>query len=979
MNSPIIDHRKYKEIVDEIQKKVPYYTPEWRFDNENADVGTALHKIVAYQIEETIGRFNEVLENNFYAFLNILDINGKPARASRTPLVFETTVGARRAIKLDKGTSVFGRAEDVEENVDFEIEEELLVHDTEIQSVFEINDRGQKIAKWQLDHRSQINIEGENLQENALYFHSPNILECVHPVEVCLNMIFKSDYEEELQRITNPMLFTWEYYSDEQWYAFDEVKVIEESICLIKMGYAPIQEAIRCKVLCPTENIEDLKVKYIGLKTKLYFKDEVDMVPDEMIAEGHPVTESNFMPFGEFFNSYSEWIIYSKDVFTKRNSKVKLRFDLEFVENKREFEKPEIDWKPIIRKSQLRKKSQAEKSISTVKWLYFNGFRWVDLKVPKRYEKIFYSQNAMETVNVRFDLPEDCCPIEEDGELKYGIKIVIEKVENEHIYDAVFNSPIISVPTLEYYYDSDQNPDTIYAKNNLEVKVFPENLDQGGKGVRIFESSSYSFKEYYFKFSEIYSEGYLNLLFLLDKYLKEESSWKLDVAVGVMDGEQISWRDVSFEDGTYGLTQTGILKIYFEELYENVRWFDEEGIWIRIVCHEKDPEISQERIIKAVKLNGVWCVQKSTVEEEYLNYNTRRNEYLVYKKPIHEIEIYINEMEELSQPQIEQLIRSEEETLYSRDELGLVTELWVKWKQVESFLEADYDDRVYTVDYLDGKITFGDGKRNRRLPKGDGRHIKVKYTTSYGELGNLEPMGIETMNSQKSFVGEVHNPMSSKGGTKFEDISGMIQRGITQVKTRNVPIAPADYESLIKGEFPNVFRARCYGNTNSMFQFTPGSVLMVLVPGNEPENGMDIETKRRVRTYIEDICPVNMSPQDFVLVDPAIVEIGLNIKVKISNLLKQSEVKNEILRRLEKYLDYRTGSFDGVGFAIGEIPDENSFFLLFKDIKYLERIEKLTMGLVKKEHLVETEINYDEAKKVLNGIVMNGNHKIRIY
>lgn len=38
------DQRTKEEILEQIEKKAKSYVPEWRFDKENPDIGTALDR-----------------------------------------------------------------------------------------------------------------------------------------------------------------------------------------------------------------------------------------------------------------------------------------------------------------------------------------------------------------------------------------------------------------------------------------------------------------------------------------------------------------------------------------------------------------------------------------------------------------------------------------------------------------------------------------------------------------------------------------------------------------------------------------------------------------------------------------------------------------------------------------------------------------------------------------------------------------------
>ena len=76
---PEIDQRNKEDIKAYMKKQLSTYTPEWRFDEDNPDVGTALAMIYAEMMGDTIYRFNQVPERTKLTFFNQLGANLAPA------------------------------------------------------------------------------------------------------------------------------------------------------------------------------------------------------------------------------------------------------------------------------------------------------------------------------------------------------------------------------------------------------------------------------------------------------------------------------------------------------------------------------------------------------------------------------------------------------------------------------------------------------------------------------------------------------------------------------------------------------------------------------------------------------------------------------------------------------------------------------------------------------------------------------------
>src|SRR3954468_20674766 len=75
---PVIDDRKFDDIVAEIRTRIPRYTPEWT-DLNDSDPGMTLVQLFAWLSEMLTYRMNRVPELNYIKFLQLIGIELKPA------------------------------------------------------------------------------------------------------------------------------------------------------------------------------------------------------------------------------------------------------------------------------------------------------------------------------------------------------------------------------------------------------------------------------------------------------------------------------------------------------------------------------------------------------------------------------------------------------------------------------------------------------------------------------------------------------------------------------------------------------------------------------------------------------------------------------------------------------------------------------------------------------------------------------------
>ncbi|MEG1107971.1 MAG: hypothetical protein RSE97_03755, partial [Oscillospiraceae bacterium] len=75
----ILDPRDAKQLRERISELAAAYTPEWRFDTENPDVGTTLALIFTNQMADNIRRMNRLPQKYHTEFENILGVSLLPA------------------------------------------------------------------------------------------------------------------------------------------------------------------------------------------------------------------------------------------------------------------------------------------------------------------------------------------------------------------------------------------------------------------------------------------------------------------------------------------------------------------------------------------------------------------------------------------------------------------------------------------------------------------------------------------------------------------------------------------------------------------------------------------------------------------------------------------------------------------------------------------------------------------------------------
>ena len=92
-NLPVIDNRRYDELVAELRTRIPRYTPEWT-DLNDSDPGITLIQLFAWLSDMLLYRMGRVPELNYLKFLELLGIELRAAEPAIAELAFPLSATA---------------------------------------------------------------------------------------------------------------------------------------------------------------------------------------------------------------------------------------------------------------------------------------------------------------------------------------------------------------------------------------------------------------------------------------------------------------------------------------------------------------------------------------------------------------------------------------------------------------------------------------------------------------------------------------------------------------------------------------------------------------------------------------------------------------------------------------------------------------------------------------------------------------------
>lgn len=104
---PRLDDRRYDDLIDELLARVPAHTPEWR-PQQVSDPGRTLLELFAWLGDTLLYRANLIPERQRLAFLQLLGLPLRPARAARGLVTLGLDPGAPREVLHVAGEAVVG-------------------------------------------------------------------------------------------------------------------------------------------------------------------------------------------------------------------------------------------------------------------------------------------------------------------------------------------------------------------------------------------------------------------------------------------------------------------------------------------------------------------------------------------------------------------------------------------------------------------------------------------------------------------------------------------------------------------------------------------------------------------------------------------------------------------------------------------------------------------------------------------------------
>lgn len=1018
MQPPRYFNQTLSTLIERMRDMAPYYTPEWRFTPDDPDPGTALFLIFADMYLDNARRLNRVPMKNFIAFLNMLDVSQLSARPAAGYVTFRLNDGTKEPVMVKKATQLAAKATDGGKDILYETDSTVLLTNANLVDAFQVSATqdviehiGDRLPIGRLDVDNPVKLfefqPGSNLQEHCFYLGHDDffLIRGAAVIEVDLyHSLARYKQVTYGGRLANLSAVQWQYGTADGWQDFDEVSAVGNSVFLTKRTAQEIAPRdvngittrwIRCRIRQTmldqvSPNKDELVIDSLQIKADyLDIAQTGGLEPDVLFFNDMQLAPAGGYPFGEFFVPYGTFYISSEEALSKRGSLITLRFNLKAIRNRRLDFEPPIEWKLIMKESDVQRPPVQDASVLTVLWEYWNGKSWVRLFDVKEYEELFYKPSEQEADEkiLHFICPPDLQPTYVNGNQSYWIRARVLNVENLYANNPYYLSPWVEQVRLGYDCGTSRFPvEAALTNNNLEWVSHTADLAGGSHFFAPFYTVDSRHPALYLGFDSSPLKGPISMYVSVaqQKYTEAERpivEWEYLRKKG--DGTE--WATLKVIDGTLGLIKSGTVQFVGPSDFAHGALFRQDHCWIRVVNRDDkwDRQSGGQPVpmVNGVLMNTVRVTQQESVQNETPSQLTDDDvDYWVLSKtPLVAEEVWVDETGRVTEQELAHLQEGDDSLVNAiRDPEGKLLRLWIRWQAVDHFDDSGADDRHYVINRASGKIRFGDGKQGKELPNRGPDKVHAHYKVIGGARGNVEAGQITQLRRSIAFVNGVTNWEPTGGGSDIEPLEMALRRGPQMIKHRGRAVTAEDYEWLARQAHQDIAKVKCLPNRNVNLQRESGAITLVILPrGGQQALHHFPQLKDLVEQQLLTAAPSTVAAvQNVQVIEPAYLEVSILAQLNVRDMDLVVPTEMEALDKLNRFLDPLTGNYDGQGWSIGQGLQQSVFYALLKSIRGVNYIEKLSMTVVKIEDDKRVEIPADRMTSVPHGIIVNGKHTV---
>ena len=958
MDIPQMEKMSKEDIIDYMRNCAKQYVPEWRYDEEQSDAGTALVSIFAGLMHDNIKKFNMSVAGDLFSFFDGVNAKLYPASPAEGFVVFALPEGYVGEAEVPRQTRLLAQGPDGQ--LVFETQEEVLVKTMELEHIFLAKPKEDTIYELYSKKRDSapsffLFQDGEeNLQQHLLYFCFGRELEITSHADARLSFVPEgrsSEIEGLREAFLDSGRIRFFYGTGEEFCGIADLTYEDGTLCFPiqggEQGIAPMEEyggmyVIMAEVL-DAEYFSGIYFREASLGTKC-----LGLRPEFINVNGTEQEMEEFFAFGANPSVYDEFYIGSGEIFGKAGAHISIEFDLDFVRIPIEEAASgmKISWKRIMRKKEFVPEQEYDITIREVIWEYYNGYGWKRLSVSGQYGGIFAVEEGMRGVRRKMEFT---CPADVERALvssaeNYCIRARIIRMNNAYKTRGAYIAPVAGNFSLSYSYeDNPLSPKVMFCRNNMELNVHgAAEMGREGFAFPACEARPEKEKTCYFGFAQPPVGGPLKLLFVMHDTVQGKLTglrWEYLTKEG--------WKEMHPADGTEGFAHTGLISWYGRDDSCQGNLFGQDLYWIRLSEGSKEEAGDRKRggkedncpKIEGIYPNATSVLGAESVEENFtLAPRAEKKEIWLACQDICSLEVRV---------------------LGRKDYQRGLGQSWELWTEVEELDAGSGGRNEYAADWRTGQITFPKYMENAGQNQMDEIEIRVSYRHSQGNKGNVPAGRIERLDRTIGFINTVFNPMATVCGLDGETVMESVARSASLLRHGRRCVSAEDYEDMAREAARDICKVKCFAGYDEKGARQEGAITLVVLPGDYGESAYSFErTRRRICQYLSSHMDQNIVHLGrFHIVMPDLIRLDVKVSVELAKEGEVFAVTKRVRQELDRFLNALHGNFYGDGWEIGILPDQNQIIHALKQVEGVKYISQLSLRKYRSGRFTEYEVN----------------------
>ncbi len=1007
-----------QDTENRIEELAAHYVPEWHFDRNNPDIGTAIAKIFAVQMQENVGLVNRMMDRFHAEFVNMLDISLKPAKPAGSLVQFNLIENSVPGTMVRKGTRlVSAGASGNGEGVLFETDREIYVTSSKIVDAF-MTDReegtfvpllgnftnpeiieGVEIREEEAEETEEAEAETEEVEAEdpyrntvrpfVLFSEKGNIArsvlilyhESVFDLEKEPIYVRLSGNTELNEKIKNGE-FRFRYYSKSGLKDFDRVELKEDGETFelekhdlnAKFNLGNREYAV---VILEAENTikQDIEAEGISLSSSGRER------PLEFVNDGSlDMDIDRFEPFSDTLSVYNECYLGSDVYFSKGGAMITLTFHVNYGEKglyltrqEEEVQLKIFKKKPKVIAADIPADAYADEIVME----YFNGTGWRKLRCNSDVSEMFARVDAGD-YEISFVCPDDWESTQSGAYMGRAIRMRLIKSDNCFLRPGIHHYPIISNMKVSFSFRGHfVAPGRTFLFAGTQRREITREVKSEGRFV-ILSGGKYSDDALYLGFDKKMEGGPVSLYFELSEAINT-SFLKCRFEYSSIHG----FKRMKVVDHTMDFSRSGSVMFIPPSDMAFVTLEDRRRVWIRIsrVHPQNNSENSLflPRIQKIlVNVVGVSNIVTGNEENYYINESGPNLHFNLPQGNILDAEVWVNEKGSLSNEEIELMKENDPGSIrVEYDMLGNIYAAYVKWEETDSFLNKT-GRRVYMIDRAVNELVFSDGKKADIPRVVDDVSFKVRVRISNGYDGNVAAGAINEFARTELYMDSVTNPVRSYGGSNMETVHAALRRGANVIYGRGRLVSANDYKWTILSYSDSIDKVACIAGDTIDGNYNDADISFVLLMRDFADGSFSFHSiSEELKKYLLTISSVTVSPDNIHIVEPVFVSVSVNVWADVGSIDESFETQNLIKTTLKDYFN-PVSDGESEGWEIGVIPKQSQIMMKLASLKSRAVIRKISViaNYVDRGGFHETDIS--DLKVTPFMVVKSGEHKVYI-